>query len=250
MSKGGSGVERSFLYNKIKQDIMEQIEQGLYVTGDKLPSEAQLVSEYGVSRNTASRVLNDLVTEGYAKRHQGKGTFVDNQKITQDLSYVRSISSIFEQNKKESTSQVLAYEVVDPPAHVKKFLQLQDGEKAIRVYRIRYADKVPALLNETYRSHPRFGNVLHYDPTTVLSYGYLRKIKHIYPVHTEETLEVTFLNPDEAGYLGQKAGTPAFLGRSLTTDNTGQPLEVSKTIYRADMFRFASHLSEAPKTEK
>ena len=123
-------MAKSFLYNQIKQDIIHKIDADIYKNGDKLPSEAQLVEEYGVSRNTASRVLNDLVEEGYARRRQGKGTFVYNQKIDNRLQGIQSFTDMFERNNKNPSTKVLAYEVVDePPARVRENLHLGGGRR-------------------------------------------------------------------------------------------------------------------------
>ena len=238
-------MAKSFLYNQIKQDIIHKIDADIYKNGDKLPSEAQLVEEYGVSRNTASRVLNDLVEEGYARRRQGKGTFVYNQKIDNRLQGIQSFTDMFERNNKNPSTKVLAYEVVDePPARVRENLHLGEGEKAIRLYRVRYADDTPAVLNETFRSFSRFEGQMECDPATVFSYGYLKKLKNIYPVHSEEVLEIALLGTEEAVLLEQKVGAPAFLVKSVTSDNTGQPLEVVKSLYRADLFQFSVVLDQ------
>lgn len=64
------------LYQKIKEDILNQIKSNILVPGDRLPTEHQLMEQYGVSRITVSRALNELKSEGIITRFPNKGTFV------------------------------------------------------------------------------------------------------------------------------------------------------------------------------
>lgn len=64
------------LYWQIKEDIKEKIKNGEYKIDELIPSETELVKKYDVSRITIVKAINELVSEGYLYRIQGKGTFV------------------------------------------------------------------------------------------------------------------------------------------------------------------------------
>ncbi|PQF24659.1 MULTISPECIES: GntR family transcriptional regulator [Enterococcus] len=68
------------LYIQVKEWILEKIQDGTFKTGAVIPSETELVSMFGVSRATVNKALSDLVHEGFLKRIQGKGTFVQKDK--------------------------------------------------------------------------------------------------------------------------------------------------------------------------
>jgi len=61
--------------------IEEQIAQGVLKEGDQLPPERELVSRFGVSRNTLRRSLKELENAGKIFRHVGRGTFVRSERI-------------------------------------------------------------------------------------------------------------------------------------------------------------------------
>jgi GntR family transcriptional regulator of arabinose operon len=63
-------------YERVKRSLIEEIEQGVLAPGAIVPSEAELVARFKVSRPTLVRSLQDLVRDGYVYRRQGKGTFV------------------------------------------------------------------------------------------------------------------------------------------------------------------------------
>lgn len=64
------------LYLAIQNAIRKDIKEGRLKAGDRLPSEAELMSTFSVSRNTASKALNELADSGWIVRIQGNGSFV------------------------------------------------------------------------------------------------------------------------------------------------------------------------------
>lgn len=63
-------------YEQVKRQLIAEIEQGRWKAGGIVPSEAELLRRFDVSRPTLVRSLQDLVRDGYVYRRQGKGTFV------------------------------------------------------------------------------------------------------------------------------------------------------------------------------
>ncbi|VTN06484.1 Uncharacterized HTH-type transcriptional regulator yurK [Raoultella ornithinolytica] len=63
-------------YEKVKQAISEKIQRGVWRPHDRIPSEAELVAQFGFSRMTINRALRELTDEGLLVRLQGVGTFV------------------------------------------------------------------------------------------------------------------------------------------------------------------------------
>ena len=64
------------LYEQIYEDIARRIETGEYKAGDKIPTETELLEQYGVSRVTVRRAMSRLVSENLLVKKAGKGTFV------------------------------------------------------------------------------------------------------------------------------------------------------------------------------
>lgn len=64
------------LYRKIKDHIVERIDSGTWIVDQRVPSENNLVGQFGASRMTVNRALRELTAEGRLRRVQGLGTFV------------------------------------------------------------------------------------------------------------------------------------------------------------------------------
>ena len=60
----------------ILSELQQQIDQGLWKSGEKLPTERELAEKYGVSRPTISKVFDRLRESGQIRRVVGAGTFL------------------------------------------------------------------------------------------------------------------------------------------------------------------------------
>ena len=60
--------------------LSEEIGRGRWRPGERMPSEADLVARFGVSRITVSRAMRDLKAAGLVQRRPGSGTYVTDRK--------------------------------------------------------------------------------------------------------------------------------------------------------------------------
>ena len=65
------------LYMKIHEDLRDKIMSCKILPEEKMPTEIELIKEYGVSRHTIRHVLQMLVNEGLVTRQRGRGTFAN-----------------------------------------------------------------------------------------------------------------------------------------------------------------------------
>lgn len=65
-----------YKHREISRELLREILDGRYDAIGRLPSEAQLVRRFGVSRPTAARALRDLQSEGVIERRVGSGSFL------------------------------------------------------------------------------------------------------------------------------------------------------------------------------
>jgi DNA-binding LacI/PurR family transcriptional regulator len=63
-------------YQQIYRALEREIQSGRWKRGDRLPSEAQLVRQFGASRITVGRAVRDLQLAGLVERRAGSGTYV------------------------------------------------------------------------------------------------------------------------------------------------------------------------------
>jgi len=69
-------VKVTYKHHEIYRTLVAEIAEGYYDATQRLPSEAQLVRRFSVSRPTAARALRDLQSEGVVERRVGAGSFL------------------------------------------------------------------------------------------------------------------------------------------------------------------------------
>lgn len=62
-------------YGRVKRYLRDGLARGRWLPGQRMPSEADLVGRFAVSRMTVNRALRELTSEGLVERVQGVGTF-------------------------------------------------------------------------------------------------------------------------------------------------------------------------------
>ncbi|SDC45728.1 phosphonate metabolism transcriptional regulator PhnF [Ruegeria marina] len=69
-------MSRTPVWKTIALSLTEDIAEGRYGEGDRLPTEAQLAATHGVNRHTVRRALSDLAAQGLVHARRGAGVFV------------------------------------------------------------------------------------------------------------------------------------------------------------------------------
>ena len=75
-------------YQKIYSELKIQIQQGLYKSGDLLPSENELCSKYSITRTTSRKALDELFKEGFIEKKQGLGSVVIERRKSLDRYFI------------------------------------------------------------------------------------------------------------------------------------------------------------------
>ena len=82
------------LHSQLAASLRERLDSGEWRAGDRLPTEAQLGTEYAVSRATVRAALQLLETQGRTSTRHGVGTFVTDygREIKTGLQELRSMT--------------------------------------------------------------------------------------------------------------------------------------------------------------
>src|SRR6201996_1933411 len=102
-------------YEQIKRYVIARIEEGVWKPGGLIPSEAELVKEFGVARMTVSRALRELTAERVLTRVQGSGTFVAPQRYESTVLEIRNIADEIAARGHRHAARVLTLEPSDDP---------------------------------------------------------------------------------------------------------------------------------------
>ncbi|MBN1219584.1 MAG: GntR family transcriptional regulator [Anaerolineae bacterium] len=116
------------VYLQLKEVLRCRIEQGIYFPHQKLPSERELCFQHSLSRMTARRALQALITEGYAYTRVGKGTFVSDIANISMISanhngrFVEFVDDIETQSQQKLVEQLLSFDSVGVERTIREVL--------------------------------------------------------------------------------------------------------------------------------
>ena len=130
------------LYEQVSNKIHEKILRGELKPGARIGSINELIKEYHVSRVTAVNAIEDMVKKGFAVSRQGKGTFVKEAYIGDELLSLRSFNEI----SVEGHSSIIRFERTELP---EKLQSTFDGEtERLLIHRLQFFKDSPIGLIE------------------------------------------------------------------------------------------------------
>jgi GntR family transcriptional regulator len=238
----GSGMERASrvpYYVQLKELLVEQIEHGSWLPGDRLPSEAELCARFGVSRTVVRQALTELVHEGRIVREQGKGSFVAQPKISEGL--VQRLTGFYEdmaQRGLRPTSKVLRQEVVPASPALARYLEVEPRSELIVIDRLRYVRGEPLVLVTTCIPRQLCPQLLDVDLQHRSLYDVLRQEAGIVITRGQRWIEAVAATPRQASLLAVRKGAPLIRLESVSYQADGTPVEYYDAIHRSDRARF------------
>jgi len=139
-------------YAQVVAEIRRRIEGGDYPPGSLLPSEHQLVEDFGVSRPTIVKSLSVLRQDGWIDTQQGRGSFVRGRPALADAERTRPGGDVLELAETELSGELVQAGVKTAPLHVTTLLGLPPGAKAFLRQRLLSQDGEPTELASVWLS--------------------------------------------------------------------------------------------------
>ncbi|MGH3007855.1 MAG: GntR family transcriptional regulator [Gaiellaceae bacterium] len=222
-----------------RQQVLELVRQlGI---GTAIPSERQLSVDLGVSRLTVRAALDDLAREGYLVRRRGSGTYVQQPKISQQLT-MTSFSEDMRRRGMEAGSRTLSLTRHLAGARLGRFLNVSPGDEIVVVKRLRLADGVSMAIETLHIPSSVVPGVKPADLEGSF-YELLRSRYGVEIAAATQTIEPTVTNEEESAALGVPLHSPAFLFERTSRDADDRTLEFVHSIYRGDRYRIVSELT-------
>ncbi|MGB3909788.1 MAG: GntR family transcriptional regulator [Pseudolysinimonas sp.] len=238
MSTAPGGVRRSPvpLYSQIEQHLRERIASGELPPQTQIDSETEIASSFSVSRMTARKAIESLVREGLLFRSQGKGTFVNDRRISYGLSTQLSFSASMEARGHRVETTVVDASLQRAPAGVAHAMNVEPGSPVVGVRRIRCIDGSPAALHESWLPASLI-SVLDTDLTGSLNAAMTSLGRSV--TIARDHVEAVEATPDVASALECELGAAVLRVRGVGINASGEIQRYTEAHYRGDRFSFA-----------
>ena len=240
------------LVYQLSEAIREKIVQREYALGGPIPTEDQLQKYYGVSRTTVRLALAKLVNEGYIRRQQGKGTYVNPQglvtkgrpkSLSIDMFGVKSTSQIVQSAGMKVKTEVLHFARELPSEVVAEKLGINAKDPVLHFERVRYADERPLVLEKSWIPAAQCPDLKREDVKASL-YLVLFKKYHHHIAAAHQSLRAVLASELDARILGLEIGAPIMLVNGVTYLDDGRAIEAQESHFRGESMEFIIELGE------
>lgn len=225
------------IYYQIEEQIKKQIENGELQQNDALPSEREFAERFQISRMTVRQAINNLVNEGYLYRQKGRGTFVLGKKLEQQLVGLTSFTEDMKARGMTPSSKLLTFTIVPCTDKIAEQLEISKYSPVYEIKRIRLADDIPMALETVYMS----ANLVKGLTESIVNkslYQYIEQHIHLKIGYATQTLESSISSDLEIEHLGVSKFSPILFIQRNTYLEDSTPLEIVKSSYRADRYKF------------
>ena len=222
------------LYHQLQGVLKAEIESGRWRPGQQIPTESQLVEDFGVSKITVRQALQGLVDLGYIRREHGRGTFVSKRKFDEGPRELTSFSEEMRGHSLEAASRVLSQKVAAAEEHVATALGIPLGSEVLVLKRLRLANGEP-LTVQTAHIPAALVPGLELDQVASL-YEVLQTRYHLYAARARETYVAATADRSVRKLLRIPHGAAVFQVERITFLPNDKPFEFVQSTIRGDRY--------------
>lgn len=231
------------LHYQIYLDLLKDIESGVVLPGERIPSETELERLYDVSRVTVRGAIEMLAQEGLVEKNRGKkGTVVCKGKHSYDMKKLTSFTDDVNQYGERAGSELLEFKILAPTDKVSNLLELGKNEKVYYIERVRYRQGTVVGLHRSYikkTNQISLKKELFMRDTSLYE---LLKERGLTPTTATEILEVKIPDEQVLGKLSLETGTAVFYKERITYSEERSPFEFVEMYYIAEYYQYRIEL--------
>ncbi len=243
------GSAEGSAYRQMASGLRRAIAAGQYPAGQRLPTEAELVTATGLSRQTVRRAFQELVTDGAIYRVRGRGTFA----VPGDGKYLRSFGSVDDLMALSLDTEMQVVEPLHVLASLEAACRLQvDDDMVMAMSFVRLHESapfcytrvhVPMELGRRLRALPELAELA--EPGARGRVTVISLIEQVsdYPIHGAlQNATAEAATAELARRLGCAAGLPVLRIDRLYRDRELRPLELAVNHFNPDRYSYRLQL--------
>jgi GntR family histidine utilization transcriptional repressor len=223
-------------YARVKNFLKNGLASGQWVPGDQMPSEAELVAQFAVSRMTVGRALRELQAEGLVTRVQGVGSFAAHLSRVSSTLTIRDLHD--EIVARGHTHQATV--VLSKPEKADKGLASQlgvaPGAPVFHTLIVHSENGVPLQCEDRYVNPACAPDYLKADFTQITPTQYLLGVAPLW--EAQYAIEAGMPTAHEAQLLGIGASDPCLIVVRRTM-NRGVPITLARLVHPGTRYQIS-----------
>ncbi len=229
------------LYRQVKDLLLQRLIDGVWAPGMVLPSEQQLAEEFGVSQGTVRKALDEMTADNILTRRQGRGTFVSQHSPDRSLFHFFYIVS--KDGKREiPESKVIRVQKVAANSQEIKHLNLDKGDKVVRIKRVRYLHQQPVIVETISLALKLFGDIGKEGELPNTLYSLYESEYGVKVMKAVERVRAVSLSEDDAELLQMPPQSPVLEIDRIAVAINGQPVERRISYVNTENHHYLSEL--------
>ena len=226
------------LYSRIQEHIAELILSGKLAPDSKIQSEREFSEDLGVSRMTVRRAITELVNEGLLERKHGSGTYVAKPKVVYESRELVNYVQAMQQRSIAVASHLLEFGEIVASRRLGEILAIEIGSPIYRVAILRFANRVPVILERDFLPCARCPQLEEWDLEKCSVFDLLTAVYGFIPGRISQTVEAVAASDTIARQLRVEEGFPLLmLSHLIYGKETGQPVVFSQDFLHSDYAR-------------
>lgn len=233
------------LYEQITDMLRHELTSGL-VTGDQLPTEADLVERFSTSRATVRKAVQQLVDEGVLTRRRGKGTFLARPmpKVVHPIDRVMPFMETFKQVGEDVHTRLIHFGWEQDPRLPSA---LAAWERPVLTFQRLYVSReVPHAVTSVMVPHDVGRMFSRADVEKNPIYQMLQKKARIVPVRAEFLVSCRQPTPELSEVLEIPRSSLLLVLERISRDAHGKPVEYSTHYLRPDVYQLSVAIDDLP----
>lgn len=194
------------IHLRIRQFILDGIREHRFLPGAKIPTEAELVLQFGVSRMTVNKAVRDLASEGILIRFAGDGTYVAERKAESPLMDVNNIAEEIAGRGHCYRASVILLAAEPAAEDVALSLDLNPGSTLFHSLIVHYENELAIQIEDRFVNPAFAPDYLKQDFSLETPNAYLMRSCPLSDI--EHTVEAVLPSPAEQALLGICASEP------------------------------------------
>jgi len=220
-------------YRQIERALRQRI--AALRPGERVPSDAELCAEFGVSRMTARHAMQRLAQDGLVRREPGRGTFVVKPPAHRRANRLMTFTQEMTRAGRVPSSTVLTRVIRPSTAAEAEDLRIPHRQPIVHLRRLRLADDEPIALETTVLIGATAGVVMTADLASGSLHETLRRAGFLLR-RGSGTISAAAATAEDARLLSVRSGGPLLVEHRVIADGTGRPIETTESRYPADRY--------------